>query len=59
MCDWPKSDCDVSVTDRQTNTLRFWPITFESRALVFGELHGRIPLKGNGGTPRSAGEGHK
>ena len=32
MCDWPKSDCDVSVTDRQTNTLRFWPITFATRA---------------------------
>ena len=35
MCDWPKSDCDVSVTDRQTDrydhhTFRFWPITFES-----------------------------
>ena len=25
MCDWPKSDCDVSVTDRQTNTLRAPP----------------------------------
>ena len=30
MGDWPKSDFDVSVTDRQTNTLGFWQITFES-----------------------------
>ena len=30
MCDWPKSDCDVSVTDRQTEThFGFWAITFE------------------------------
>ena len=50
MCDWPKSDCDVSVTDRQTDKhFGFWAITFETpshqgarglrpRALVFGEL---------------------
>ena len=31
MCDWPKSDCDVSVTDRQTDKhFGFWAITFES-----------------------------
>ena len=46
MCDWPKSDCDVSVTDGQTDVttlsdfgrsrLRAPPT--RARALVGGEL---------------------
>ena len=55
MCDWPKSDCDVSVTDRQTNTLRFWPITFESPSHQGARLCPRAPWwEGNKKTAASA-----
>ena len=35
MCDWPKSDCDVSVTDRQTDR--------QTHKLVFGRSRLRAP----------------